>query len=305
MKVKSSMLVGNRVHVVKNGKNEYDGVILPGFTYSYGRDEFRFRIKTDQAVAEEDEDFPSPDDTEWHILHTNSKECTVITGGEHEIYVPDQLKDDSVLEWEYNGRRILNTAQTMTCRIEPNGMCTRTTLADSEAVVYDTELPEGFPEIKMTGHYVIEAKVMTRGDGKQYLTEFDIADRDYNAELTKEFTSLIYNFTEKYVAGGRINSMAQLIPQLPVDLDYDKITFYVPEYNVKLGDSIQFSHNDQTYDTVVCCMVHRIATSKNPAMVTLKLWDKATDKRAFNITKGIYKVIEIPRQSGLGSMNLF
>lgn len=210
-----------------------------------------------------------------------------------------------MLEWEYNGRRILNTAQTMTCKIEPNGMCTRATLADSEAVVYDTELPEGFPEIKMTGHYVIEAKVMTRGDGEQYLTKFDLADRDYNAELTKEFTSLIYNFTEKYGAGGRVNLMASLIPQLPVDLDYDKITFYVPKYNINLGDSIQFSHNGQTYDTVVGRMTHRIATSKNPAMVTLTLWDKATDKRAFKITKGIYKVIELPKQSALGSMNLF
>ena len=45
MKIKSPMMVGDRVHVVRNGKNEYDGVILPGFTYSYGRDEFRFRVK--------------------------------------------------------------------------------------------------------------------------------------------------------------------------------------------------------------------------------------------------------------------
>lgn len=29
MKIKSPMMVGDRVHVVRNGKNEYDGVILP------------------------------------------------------------------------------------------------------------------------------------------------------------------------------------------------------------------------------------------------------------------------------------
>ena len=51
MKIKSPMMVGDRVHVVRNGKNEYDGVILPGFTYSYGRDECRFRVKTYQEIA--------------------------------------------------------------------------------------------------------------------------------------------------------------------------------------------------------------------------------------------------------------
>lgn len=303
MKVKSSMLVGNRVHVVKNGKNEYDGVILPGGAYSYVKDEFRFRIKTDQAVAEEDEDFPSPDDTEWHILHTNSKECTVITGGEHEIYVPDPLKDDSVLEWEYNGRRILNTARTTTCKVDSNGMYTKNTVLDSEDVISDTEPPEGFPEIKMTGHYVIEAKVERYEDGKTYLTLCKLVDHD--DELTQVFTSLIRNVSEILNSRGKANLRARLIPQLPVDLDYDKITFYVPKYNVKPGDSIQFSHNEQSYDAVVDELEHKIVTSSHPAEVTLTLVDKATDKRAFKITKGIYKVIELPSQSGLGSMNLF
>ncbi len=178
MKIKAPMMVGDRVHVVRNGKNEYDGVILPGFTYSYGRDEFRFRVKTDQEIAEEDIGFPSFDGRPRYTLCTSAKDCTVIKGGEQEIYVPDPLKSDSVLEWEYNGRRILNTARTTTCKVDSNGMYTKNTVLDSEDVISDTEPPEGFPEIKMTGHYVIEAKVEKREDDKTHLSLCKLVDHD-------------------------------------------------------------------------------------------------------------------------------
>lgn len=302
MKIKSPMMVGDRVHVVRNGKNEYDGVILPGFTYSYGRDEFRFRVKTDQEIAEEDIGFPSFDGRPRYTLCTSAKDCTVIKGGEQEIYVPDPLKSDSVLEWEYNGRRILNTARTTTCKVDSNGMYTKNTVLDSGDVISDTEPPEGFPEIKMTGHYVIEAKVEKREDDKTHLSLCKLVDHD--DELTQVFTSLIRNASEILNSIGKANLMAYLIPKLPVDLDYDKITFYAPKYNIKLGDSIQLSCNGQNYDTVVSKLEHKIITSSHPAEVTLTLVDKATEKK-FNVAKSFYKVIELPSQSGLGSMNLF
>ena len=302
MKIKAPMMVGDRVHVVRNGKNEYDGVILPGFTYSYGMDEFRFRVKTDQEIAEEDIGFPSFDGRPRYTLCTSAKDCTVIKGGEQEIYVPDPLKSDSVLEWEYNGRRILNTARTTTCKVDSNGMYTKNTVLDSEDVISDTEPPEGFPEIKMTGHYVIEAKVEKREDDKTHLSLCKLVDHD--DELTQVFTSLIRNASEILNSIGKANLMAYLIPKLPVDLDYDKITFYAPKYNIKLGDSIKLSCNGQNYDTVVSKLEHKIITSSHPAEVTLTLVDKATEKK-FKVAKSFYKVIELPSQSGLGSMNLF
>ena len=208
MKIKAPMMVGDRVHVVRNGKNEYDGVILPGFTYSYGRDEFRFRVKTDQEIAEEDIGFPSFDGRPRYTLCTSAKDCTVIKGGEQEIYVPDPLKSDSVLEWEYNGRRILNTARTTTCKVDSNGMYTKNTVLDSGDVISDTEPPEGFHEIKMTGHYVIEAKVEKREDDKTHLSLCKLVDHD--DELTQVFTSLIRNASEILNSIGKANLMAYL-----------------------------------------------------------------------------------------------
>ena len=73
---------------------------------------------------------------------------------------------------------------------------------------------------------------------------------------------------------------------------------------IKLGDSIQFSYNGQNYDTVVSKLEHKIITSSHPAEVILTLVDKATEKK-FKVAKSFYKVIELPSQSGLGSMNLF
>ena len=66
-----------------------------------------------------------------------------------DLIISDQLNDGAALEWNYDGRRTLNTAQLVYYKIEENGLVTVTNLFDAGSLVCDTELPEGFPEIKM------------------------------------------------------------------------------------------------------------------------------------------------------------
>lgn len=68
---------------------------------------------------------------------------------ESDLIISDQLNDGAALEWNYDGRRTLNTAQLVYYKIEENGLVTVTNLFDAGSLVCDTELPEGFPEIKM------------------------------------------------------------------------------------------------------------------------------------------------------------
>ena len=68
---------------------------------------------------------------------------------ESDLIISDQLNDGAALEWNYDGRRTLNTAQLVYYKIEENGLVTVTNLFDAGSIVCDTELPEGLPEIKM------------------------------------------------------------------------------------------------------------------------------------------------------------
>lgn len=66
-----------------------------------------------------------------------------------DLIITDPLNDVAALEWNYDGRRTLNTAQPVYYKIEENGLVTVTNLLDAGSLVCDTELPEGFSEIKM------------------------------------------------------------------------------------------------------------------------------------------------------------
>lgn len=68
---------------------------------------------------------------------------------ESDLVISDPLNDEGALEWDYDGRRTLNTAQLVYHKIEENGLVTVTNLLDAGSLVCDTELPERFPEIKM------------------------------------------------------------------------------------------------------------------------------------------------------------
>lgn len=79
--------------------------------------------------------------------------CTVtvepLTVKVSDLIIAEPLNDGAALEWNYDGRRILNTAQSVYYKIEENGLVTVTNILDAGSLVCDTELPEGFPEIKM------------------------------------------------------------------------------------------------------------------------------------------------------------
>lgn len=79
--------------------------------------------------------------------------CTVtvepLTVKVSDLIIAEPLNDGVALEWDYNDRRILNTAQSIYYKIEENGLVTVTNLLDAGGPVYNTELTEGFPEIKM------------------------------------------------------------------------------------------------------------------------------------------------------------
>lgn len=276
MKVKIPMTVNDRVRTEND-----DGVISFPITYCYLNKDFRFTVKTDNG--------------ERVPVRTATVEPLAVK--ESDLVISDPLNDAAVLEWDYDGRRILNTAQSVYCKIEENGLVTVTNLLDAGSPVYDTELPEGFPEIKITGTRVFEAKVASR-DGKQYFSSCKQVESCN--ELTKEFTHLFVDS----ISEDSHNAKAKIVNPLPVELTYDKITFYAPAYNITIGDVLQFSIKGVKHCVTVKEIECELATKRHPANVTIKLKDNDTGEQ-FKIKKGMYRAVDVSKPSGLDNMQLF
>lgn len=259
MKIKTAVTIGDRL----------DGAtILPVFSYDYTCNEFYFKVQTDNE-----------DDDRAFIKYSPDHDDDSIKV--HEFDIPNSVNDVDFLGWIYNEKAGINTAKSLICRSDENGLCTHFIKIDSGYIIRNTELPAGFPEPRIVGYQTFEAEVPD--DDKKVLNYCKPVE-------CKDITDTVFTFTEEIGCNGKALRSAKMAedtcPSNP-----DKITFTVPKFNIEIGDTVKFSHKGNNFETVVTKLTQLIATSKYPAEIGITLVDKET-KKSFEVMSSNYRKLQ-------------
>lgn len=142
MTINLPALPGDKVHVTKENNREYSGIMLAGFRYRYDSGQLIMQVMIDQA------------DNVTNVIEAMANE--IDRNNSSRLQIPDPLEDGSVLDWEFNRKRVLNTAHTIAFRMDDDGIYNTTIRLDSGCYIDDTCLPDDFPNIKLWGYSTIQ-----------------------------------------------------------------------------------------------------------------------------------------------------
>ena len=268
MTINLPALPGDEVHVVKDGSREYTGIMLGSFSYRYESSQLIVYVMTDQEADRRDRVGKGP-----NVIEATTYEFS--KNNNIGLEIPDPLEDGSVLDWEFNRKRVLNTAHTIAFRMDDDGIYNTTIRLDSGCYIDDTCLPDDFPNIKLWGYSTIQTNSCYR------LEMFS------NDDVITEY---VY---EKIKDDGTIYREARLY-------DYrihGKTASGIPFCGIHVGDHVRV----RDHNVVVHEMRSNLAASYRPAVVDFVIKDETTGKK-FHVTRGLHHVI---RSSGLAKMTLF
>ena len=258
MTINLPALPGDKVHVVKDGSREYTGIMLGSFSYRYKSSQLIVYVMTDQEADRRDRVGKGP-----NVIEARPNEIS--RSNSSGLQIPDPLEDGSVLDWEFNGERVLNTAHTIAFRMDDNGIHNTSIRLDSGCYIDDTDLPDDFPNIKLLGYSTIQTNSCYR------LEMFS------NDDVITEY---VY---EKIKDDGTIYREARLY-------DYrihGKTASGIPFCGIHVGDHVRF----RDHNMIVQEMRSNLAASYRPAIVEFILKDETTGEK-FHVTHGLYNVIK-------------
>lgn len=268
MTINLPALPGDKVHITKENNREYSGIMLGSFRYRYDSGQLILYVMTDQEANKCDRADKGP-----NVIEATTNEFS--KNNNIGLEIPDPLEDGSVLDWEFNRKRVLNTAHTIAFRMDDDGVYNTTIRLDSGCYIDDTCLPDDFPNIKLWGYSTIQTNSCYR------LEMFS------NDDVITEY---VY---EKIKDDGTIYREARLY-------DYrihGKTASGIPFCGIHVGDHVRF----RDHNVVVHEMRSNLAASYRPAVVDFVLKDETTGKK-LHVTRGLYHVI---RSSGLARMTVF
>lgn len=261
MTINLPALPGDKVHVVKDGSREYTGIMLGSFSYRYKSSQLIVYVMTDQEADRRDRVGKGP-----NVIEARPNEIS--RSNSSGLQIPDPLEDGSVLDWEFNGERVLNTAHTIAFRMDDNGIHNTLIRLDSGCYIDDTDLPDDFPNIKLWGSSTIQIdncyKLIALNDD-------DLA------------TGIIEYVYERIKNDGTIYKVAKL----SANRIHGRYASGIPFCGIHIGDHVKF----REHNVVVQEMRSNFASSCRPAIVEFTLKDETTGEK-FHVTHGLYNVIK-------------
>ena len=258
MTINLPALPGDKVHVVNDGSREYTGIMLGSFSYRYESSQLIVYVMTDQEADRRDRVGKGP-----NVIEARPNEIS--RSNSSGIQIPDPLEDGSALDWEFNRKRVLNTAHTIAFRMDDDGIYNTTIRLDSGCYIDDTCLPDDFQNIKLWGYSTIQT------------------DSCHGLEIYSNDDVIAEYVHEKIKDDGTICREARLY-------DYrihGKTASGIPFCGIHVGDHVKF----REYNVVVQEMRSDLASSCRPAIVEFILKDETTGKK-FHVTHGLYNVIK-------------
>lgn len=258
MTINLPALPGDKVHVVNDGSREYTGIMLGSFSYRYESSQLIVYVMTDQEADRRDRVGKGP-----NVIEARPNEIS--RSNSSGIQILDPLEDGSALDWEFNRKRVLNTAHTIAFRMDDDGIYNTTIRLDSGCYIDDTCLPDDFPNIKLWGYSTIQT------------------DSCYRLEMFSNDDVITEYVYEKIKDDGTIYREARLY-------DYrihGKTASGIPFCGIHVGDHVRF----RDHNVVVHEMRSNLAASYRPAVVDFVLKDETTGKK-FHVTRGLYNVIK-------------